>query len=94
MIRETDLFGITIPPPAAYRKDGRLRRNGYASRPGTGPKGQHCFKCQHCIRVQHAGIRSHKCQLIAARWTYEVETDIKHNAPACREWSRKVYAKT
>ena len=93
MIRETDLFGVAIPPAAAYRKDGRLRRNGYASRPGTGPRGLRCYSCQHCQSVQHGGIRSHKCGRIAARWTYEAETDIKHSAPACRDWERKQYGK-
>jgi hypothetical protein len=94
MIGETDLFGIRIPPPAAYRKDGRLRRNGYAARPGTGPKGQRCFTCRHCASVQHDGARSHKCERLAARWTYSAETDIKHGAPACRDWERKLYART
>jgi hypothetical protein len=93
MTGDIDLFGIRVPPAVAYRKDGRLRKNGYAARPGTGPKGQRCYSCQHCQRVQHDGIRSHKCELIAARWTYEADTDIKHNAPACSDWQRKQYPK-
>ena len=93
MIRETDLFGVTIPPPTAYRKDGRRRRCGYAARPGTGPKGMRCYSCKHCIKVQHDGVRSHKCELIASRWTYEAETDIKYNAPACSNWERRQYSK-
>jgi hypothetical protein len=91
MIHDTDLFGVRIPPPATYRKDGLLRRRGYAARPGTGPKGARCFSCKHCVKVQHDGIQSHKCELIADRWTYDAATDIKHNAPACRDWMRRQY---
>ena len=29
----------------------------------------------------------------AVRWTYQADTDIKHNAPACRDWERKQYPK-
>ncbi len=94
MTGDLDLFGNRIPPPAAYRKDGRLRRNGYASRPGTGPKGLRCYSCQHCQLVQHDGVRSHKCGLIGARWTYEEDTDIKHSAPACRDWERRTYPRS
>ena len=93
MIGEIDLFGVRIPPPAAYRKDGRLRRKGYAARPGTGPKGQRCYSCQHCMRTVHDGVRSHKCHLVASRWTHGGESDIKHGAPACRDWARKQYSK-
>jgi len=90
MIRcEVDLFGIPLPPPALYRKDGGLRRAGYAAKPGTGPKGQRCNTCRWAMKVLHRGIRSHKCELQAAQWSGAPCTDIKPGAPACSEWQRK-----
>jgi len=89
MRRETDLFGEPLPSPAVYRKDGRLRKVGYAARPGSGPKSQRCNTCARCIRVEASGQYSYKCELVASAWTRGAQTDIKPNAPACREWERK-----
>lgn len=88
MIKDTDLFGVPIAVP---RKTSGGRRIAYASRPGTGPKGQRCNTCAHCMVMQRAGKRARKCEIVAAAWTSGPETDIKHNAPACRDWQRRKY---
>lgn len=87
-----DLFGQPLPQAPMLRKDGRRRRGCYASRPGTGPKGQRCNTCRHCIVVTQLGKRARKCELKAPIWTETEETNIKHNAPACRHWERKPYS--
>lgn len=86
-----DLFGEPIAAATAFRKDGQERKIGYAARPGTGPKGQRCNTCAHCMVVVYHGMRSRKCHVVAALWSASPATDIKHNAPACREWQRKPY---
>lgn len=91
--RRTDLLGNPLPPPEAFRKDGSLRKIGYASPPGTGPKNQRCNTCRFCITITEHSRRVRKCEIVAAKWTTTPETDIKHNAPACRDWQRKEYNK-
>lgn len=93
MTTEHDLFGHPVPSPAAFRKDGRRRRAGYAARPGTGPKGQRCITCLHCELVTRHGDSSHKCRQRASEWRHDELTDIHPNAPACREWTRKPYVR-
>lgn len=82
---DTDLLGHPIPPPAIQA----VRRIGYAARPGTGPKGQRCNTCAHCIKITQHRQPARKCELKAPIWTTSAETDVKHNAPACRFWQRK-----
>lgn len=88
MHRDRDLFGAPIAAAAALP---RVRKIGYASRPGTGPKGQRCNTCRYCIVVAQHGQRTRKGEIVAAKWSTSPETDIKHNAPACRDWQRKPY---
>ncbi len=89
MRHEIDLFGQPMLSQTSFRKDGRLRKLGYAARPGSGPKSQRCNTCAHCIRVVHGDVHSYKCEIIASRWTQCATTDIKPNAPACSEWRRR-----
>lgn len=89
---ERDLLGHPIPRPATPRRPrDAVRRLGYASRPGTGPKGQRCSTCKSCIVMMRDEVRVRRCEIVAAKWTDGVEFDIKHNAPACRDWQRKRY---
>lgn len=90
MIREVDLFGAPISAPAKPRPQPSL---GYAARPGTGPKGQRCNTCRHCMLVSADGQRVRRCELTAPKWDRGAQMDIKHNAPACKHWERKEYAK-
>lgn len=86
-----DLLGHPLPQPSVVRKDGQLRKVGYAARPGTGPKRQRCGNCEHLARVLHRGETSHKCALMAHAWTHSSATDVHRQAPACSEWERKIY---
>ena len=87
-----DLFGEPIPDPSAFRKDGALRRIGYADRPGTGPAKQRCGTCVYAQRCVAGGRISHKCELKAAIWNYSTLTDISLRAPACSKWERRPYS--
>jgi hypothetical protein len=75
----------------ALRSDGGRRKIGYAARPGTGPAKQRCNTCAHMARVLSAGIRSHKCEVMAGIWSTDPITDIKPNAPACSAWMRRPF---
>lgn len=86
---ERDLFGHPIAAPA--RKPGG--RIGYAARPGTGPKGQRCNTCAHFQRVVQDGRKAAKCELAARVWSAGERSDVKHNAPACRDWQRREWRK-
>lgn len=87
---ENDLFGVPINAPRAARPALSI---GYASRPGTGPKGQRCNTCRFRMVITEHGRRASKCEIVAAKWTTSSETDIKHNAPACSDWQRRIYKK-
>lgn len=87
-----DLLGEPIVESVSVSDGPRLRKIGYAARPGTGPKRQRCATCVHSQRVLHRGSYSTKCERMAHAWTHGPETDIKPNAPACREWERKPFA--
>lgn len=89
--RTHDLLGHPLAPAGQFRKDGRLRKLGYAARPGTGPKGQRCNTCSYCIVIQQGSTTVRKCQVTVRLWTPGPETNIKHNAPACSEWARKPF---
>jgi hypothetical protein len=84
MAHQLQLVGV--PLPEAPKTPSR----GYASPPGTGPKGQRCNTCRFCIVVTTEPPHVRKCEIIAARWD-QPGTAIKHNAPACRDWQRKIY---
>jgi hypothetical protein len=86
-----DLLGEPLPAAHQIRKDGGRRKVGYAARPGSGPKGQRCANCAHCSKVLHKGYESRKCERMAHAWTHGSETDIKPNAPACRQWERRPF---
>ena len=64
------------------RTQAGSKRRGYASPPGTGPKGETCGTCQHIVR----GRRYAKCALRRATWTHGYATDILVNADACEKW--------
>lgn len=89
--RHTDLFGNPSPSPDQLRKDGRLRKIGYAAKPGTGPKGKRCSSCLNFGRIKHDDRITPKCQLMSTVWTHGPESDIHPNAPACSEWTRRPF---
>lgn len=89
--RITDLFGHPMPSQELFRKDGRRRKIGYAARPGSGPRRQRCRTCKSCMAVLSKGVRSHKCEVMAKIWSDDPATDIKPNAPACREWATRPF---
>lgn len=91
MIQPTDLFGEPLPA-AVVRHKAAKRSIGYASRPGTGPKGQRCYSCKFAHRVAEAGRHAWKCEHRAAVWD-RPESNIKPGAPSCREWERKPYVR-
>lgn len=84
--RQLHLLGVPVSAPKPPHP------RGYAARPGTGPKGQRCNTCEHCMVVVSLNRRSRKCHLRAKDWTPGAESDVKHNAPACRDWVRKKYS--
>lgn len=88
---DRDLFGEPIAAVPAVRKDGKLRKIGYAARPGTGPKKQRCGTCLHAHRVTHHGQFTHKCELMTHVWEHTAPSDINLRAPACSRWARKPY---
>lgn len=88
-----DLLGESIPSPEALRKDGQLRKIGYADRPGSGPKKQRCGTCIFLQRCLHLGNESHKCELMAPIWNYRPETDVSPRAPACSKWESRPFTK-
>lgn len=88
MQQQLDMFGAALPAGAPARPS-----QGYASRPGTGPKGQRCNTCRFCHVQNRAGTRVRRCEIRAAEWD-KPGMEIKHNAPACRDWQRKVYPKS
>ncbi len=75
----------------AHAARQRQRLNGYAARPGTGPRGQRCNTCAHCLEVVQAAATVRKCQVTVRQWTPCHKTNIKPNAPACSEWVRKPF---
>lgn len=88
-----DLFGNPVVADVIRRRDGRVKKIGYAAPLATGPKRQRCSTCRFAQRVLHEKVYSHKCELMAAIWTYGEETDISLRAPACSQWERKAFDK-
>lgn len=75
-----DLFGQEVRATTAKRKE---RPNGYAARPGSGPKGKTCKGCQHYVRRQSGNGVYLKCALLERCWTHGYGTDIRAGSPAC-----------
>lgn len=69
--------------PDATKKKRSLK--GYASPPGTGPKGETCGSCVNHVVKQMAGTY-HKCWLMHKHWTGGSGTDILVRSPACGHW--------
>lgn len=91
-----DLFGNPIKPeaPVQYSISGKKRcntkANGYADRPGTGPKDETCKSCSHTFANEmRSGRRFWKCQLMRHCWTGGRGSDILLNSPACSRWKIK-----
>lgn len=84
---ETDLFGDPWRAPiGAYkRKRGKETPKGYATRPGTGPKGEFCRTCRHAAKRE----KFWKCAVLRHRWTSSYGTDIRLKSPACALWGAK-----
>jgi hypothetical protein len=79
-----DHFQLNAAPSASFR---RKRRNGYAGRPGSGPKGETCKSCKNHARIRLSKT-IHKCELMREHWTGSYGTDVKVAAPACRHWEK------
>ena len=82
-------FGLFTGKPERAKVETRrprVRPNGYAARPGTGPQGETCGTCTHCrLRAATAG-RYYKCALLLGRWTSGRTTDVLFRSPACSRW--------
>jgi hypothetical protein len=72
-------FGVALPPLAK-----RPTVNGYARRPGSGPKGEACRTCQHATAYNYHDRRYFKCWLVKP--THGPGTDIRLKSPACELW--------
>jgi hypothetical protein len=83
-----DLFGSPLPEA----QQPRLRKIGYAARPGTGPKKSRCVQCLSCIKITNPGEEGYKCERAARVWD-RPGSYIKPNAPACLHFSRRPFAK-
>lgn len=82
---EPTLFDL----PTARRRRRRGEPNGFASPPGSGPKGESCGTCRHYCSVQGGARAYPKCGLLRHRWTNGPGTDIRKSAPACRHWQKE-----
>jgi hypothetical protein len=86
-----DLFGnpiieSTLPLKDAKKKPGP---NGYAARPGSGPKGETCRSCEFAVRTQPGRKVYWKCWMfrkLGGKWTHGYGTDILLKTPACSYW--------
>jgi hypothetical protein len=76
----TDLFGAA---PVV-----RVKGNGYAAQPGTGPAGKTCRQCRYFTHVHKASVYR-KCLRMRAQWTGGPGTDIKASAPACLHFEER-----
>lgn len=81
-----DLFGteLTVDQVRDMESKGsRIKANGYASAPGSGPSGETCGTCENAVK----NGRYWKCVLIVC--TRGPGTDIRLKTPACRQWKKK-----
>ena len=76
-------------PPIPKRGRHYVKPNGYAARPGSGPKGETCGSCRFIVRFERSKVW-HKCELRRQTWTHGRGSDILVGAPACRFWERLV----
>lgn len=86
MTSQPDLFGDA---PAPEKKRKTTRANGYAWRPGTGPKGETCASCAHKFRKTYLSKPVYKCSLARERWGRTRRTDILVRSPACKYWQEQ-----
>lgn len=81
-----DLFGNPIldseMPTHLEVAKKRYICKGYASVPGSGPKGEHCSSCEFAVKRN----RFWKCYLRRKTWSACITTDIRLKSPACRYW--------
>lgn len=82
---EQDLFGQAIDERTIGKH--RIQANGYARRPGTGPKGETCRSCRHSTGTGGHNHNYYKCLIIRHRWTKGPGTDILLKSPACEMWA-------
>lgn len=86
-----DLFGEEIVHVSALSvRNLRGYKGGYASRPGSGPKGERCGTCRHDVRLEGPNRNYHKCALCKPNWTHGAGSDIKMKTPACAKWERRL----
>ena len=78
-----DLFGEV---PKSKRKG--TKPNGYAWRPGTGPKGETCGSCEHCVKRAFTAGSYFKCKLNEVAWGHTRRTDILFRSAACKYWEK------
>lgn len=89
---ETDLFGHpvldqSLPRPTQEKKKHKIVPNGYAARPGSGPKGETCKTCEFAVKSQGGRRYYWKCKKLGVmNWTHGPGTDIRLKSPACRFW--------
>lgn len=81
-----DLFGEDRPPE---RKRKGPRPNGYAWKPGTGPKGETCGSCKHHVRRRYTSKTYFKCLLMREHWKASRTSDILVRSPACKFWEAR-----
>jgi len=73
--------------PGRKKKSRTTKPNGYAGKPGTGPKGEKCKTCKHlCKRV--FAKTYYKCALYCKGRTRlgGRGSDVLLNSPACQKW--------
>lgn len=88
-IESIDLFGETVVTEVSDAKRKPTERKGYASIPGTGPKGETCKTCEHAIGTGNCSKVYYKCRLMKTHWTGGPGTDILLRSPACRHWEKE-----
>lgn len=85
-------FGLFSGAPERARVERRSRggaAQGYAAKPGTGPKGESCNTCAHCrLRASRAARHFYKCHLLIGQWTNGRATDVVLRSPACARWEK------
>lgn len=83
-----DMFGNEISEEEArflLKRRRGTQPQGYAAKPGTGPKDETCGSCDHLVRNRLAKTYL-KCSLMRRVWTGGRATDVKARSPACKFW--------
>lgn len=85
-----DLFGVPVnellEPVHRDKPKKRYTPKGYATRPGSGPKGETCGTCEFAKKVNGGRRYYWKCWLVRQNWTSSYGTDIRLKSPACSRW--------